>query len=78
MNPERFKPLKGNGKPLWEFKEHDHRVFCVRHDERPNITVILLNGWVKDKGRSAEERRRIRTAQGLKDEYLIQTGGRTR
>ena len=29
-NRERFTNLHGKGKPLWEFKEHDHRIYCVR------------------------------------------------
>lgn len=29
-NDQRFKGLASNGKPLWEFKEHDHRLYCFR------------------------------------------------
>ena len=78
VNWERFHALSGDGKPLWEFKEHDHRLFCVRK-QLPNghVKVILLNGWVKDKaGRAKEERNHIVTAQNLYAEYWREVGGK--
>ena len=72
-NNERFKPLVGDGKPLWEFKEHDHRLFCYRRVTQNSkaVTIILLNGWVKDKGgRTDKEDREIKRAMGLYQESL--------
>jgi hypothetical protein len=70
---ERFKPLHGEGKPLWEFKEHGHRLYCLRRgtDVAGSVTVILLSGWKKDKDgkRSNEEREEIKKAQHLREEY---------
>jgi hypothetical protein len=67
---ERFTPLHGAGKPLWEFKEHDHRLYCARTAVGKFVDVVLLNGWVKDKqGKSKEEPRHIQAAQNLFTEY---------
>jgi hypothetical protein len=69
VNGERFKPLGGKGKPLWEFKEHDHRLFCVRRQRGDSLDVYLLSGWIKDKGgRSKEEDREITRAQSYREE----------
>lgn len=71
INDQRFKPLKGKGRPLWEFKHHDQRIFCVREVSGDHATVILLNGWEKDKeGRTREEDREIQRAKALEVEYL--------
>jgi hypothetical protein len=72
--PERFKPLKGGGKPLWEFKEFDHRVYSLRTViDQERVEVVLFNGWVKDKrGKSDEETRRIEEAKGYYAEYLAE------
>jgi hypothetical protein len=71
QNDQRFKPLQGNGKPLWEFKEFDHRLYCVREVQDGIVRVVLLNGWVKDKaGRSRQEANEIVTAKNLCAEYL--------
>jgi hypothetical protein len=78
-NPQRFKPLKT--KPLWEFKEHDHRVYCYRVQQGNRVEIILLNGWVKDKGaRGKEEERQIGTAFALFEEYTTEltAGGKRR
>jgi hypothetical protein len=76
---ERFKPLHGEGKPLWEFKEHGHRLYCIRvTGAAGSVTIVLLNGWKKDKvGRGAnEERQKIKNAQRLREEYVKRgTGG---
>jgi hypothetical protein len=76
---ERFKPLHGEGKPLWEFKEHGHRLYCIRMEEAPgSVTIVLLNGWKKDKvGKGTnEEREKIKSAQRLREEYVNRgTGG---
>ena len=76
VNSQRFKPLKDKGKPLWEFKEFDHRLFCLRRQHGEEVTVVLLSGWVKDKGgRSKEEEREISRAHGLADELWAEHGG---
>ena len=71
-NNQRFKPLSKQGKPLWEFKEHDHRLYCARIATRAGkIVVILLDGWVKDKeGRTQREQREIDKALQLYGEFL--------
>jgi hypothetical protein len=72
---ERFRPLRGEGKPLWEFKEADHRLYCLRTVTGQSVVVVLLNGWSKDKeGISREEPRKIERAQGLLRE-MQQKGG---
>lgn len=68
-----FKPLNGNGKGIWTFKEHDHRLMCFRGpDQGSRETVVLLSGWVKDKDAglagSNEERREIEKALTLRSE----------
>jgi hypothetical protein len=71
---QRFKALSGNGKPLWEFKEHGLRLFC--HIERTGdfVMAVLLNGWDKQKkkkkGQDKEENAQIETAHRLRQEYL--------
>lgn len=78
VNHERFKPLSDAGKPLWEFKEHGHRLYCFRKQDEGNasITVVLFNGWEKDKkGRTKEEDTRIATARALLDEFLVEFPG---
>jgi hypothetical protein len=68
-NPQRFKALIGNGKPLWEFKEFDHRLYCYRECSGETVTVILLNGWTKQKkGKSKDEVAEIERAHRLFDE----------
>ncbi len=68
---QRFKPLKGEGKPLWEFKEHDHRLYCLRTVVDVDfLEIVLLDGWVKDKaGKSDEERRQVTHALALSSEW---------
>ena len=75
QNSQRFKPLQGAGKPLWEFKEHGERIYCVREVTGADAKVVLLNGWTKDKeGRGTrEEDREIARAQSLYDEYQQET-----
>jgi hypothetical protein len=79
QNRQRFTPLHGEGKPLWEFKEHDHRLYCFRTVVMParSLHVILLSGWVKDKrGKATEEVREIRRAKVLLAEMQqLQKGG---
>jgi hypothetical protein len=71
-NQQRFWPLHKKGKPLWEFKEHDHRLYCFRRVETNGaVTVVLFNGWVKDKkGRTGREDREIEKALDLYNEFL--------
>lgn len=77
---ERFTLLRGNGKPLWEFKQHAHRLYCLRivTNSAGSVKIILLSGWKKDKagkGRN-EEGEEIKKAQRLREEYEKRvTGG---
>jgi hypothetical protein len=70
MIHERFHPLHDDGRPLWEFKEHKHRLFCQRTVTGKSINIILFNGWKKDKdGRGKkEEEAQIQRAQNLLNE----------
>lgn len=72
-NQERFRALGGDGKPLWEFKEHDHRVYCFRQPTKlipGSVTIVLFNGWIKDKkGKTGEEKREIDRALNLYSEF---------
>ena len=76
VNSQRFKPLIKDGKPLWEFKEHAHRLYCARMVKGNAVEIILLNGWCKEKeGQSKEEDRQIATAIALYNEYLAEPKG---
>ncbi len=76
-NRERFKPLIGDGRPLWEFKEFDHRLYCYRECTGEVVKVILLSGWEKQKkGKTREEDSQIATAKRLLQEYLTQKAER--
>jgi hypothetical protein len=76
-NSERFKPLRGDGKPLWEFKEHDHRLYCYREVVPPSaLSIVLLSGWVKQKkGKTDKEDREIKHAIDLHGEFMRERGG---
>ena len=77
-NYVRFKTLTGDGKPLWEFKEHDHRLFCHRQVVQGTkfVLIILFTGWVKEKrGRSEREDREIEQAKRLYEEFLAEYPG---
>jgi hypothetical protein len=77
-NHERFRPLRGRGKPLWEFKEHDHRMYCHRQvvQKTQIIHVVLLNGWIKEKkGKTEKEDREIAKAKSLCQEFLDEYPG---
>jgi hypothetical protein len=75
-NYQRFRPLGGPGKPLWEFKEFDHRLYCYRHVTQDAISTVLLNGWVKEKeGKTDKEDREIEKAQDLYAEFLSEFPG---
>jgi hypothetical protein len=70
-NHQRFKPLHDQGKPLWEFKEFDHRIYCARVVFGIKVRIVLLWGWVKDKaGKAKQEQNEIVTALHLYSEYL--------
>ena len=71
-NGQRFTPLHGAGKPLWEFKEFDHRLYCSRKVIPPNsVFIVLLSGWVKQKkGRTSKEDREIKHAMELYHEFV--------
>jgi hypothetical protein len=78
VNHQRFRSLGGDGKPLWEFKEFDHRLYCCRKvvQNTKVVEVILLGGWVKDKkGRTEKEDREIAKAQSLYSEFLDEYPG---
>lgn len=77
QNHVRFKPLRDPGKPLWEFKESDHRLYCLRTVEGKCVEIVLLNGWIKDKeGRSKQEDNEIERAVNLLREYQDTRGGK--
>jgi hypothetical protein len=67
-NDYRFKALTGAGKPLWEFKEHDHRIYCRRTVRGAEVEVVLLGGWVKDKTKGKRENAEIEKAMNLLNE----------
>ena len=71
-NAQRFKPLIGDGKPLWVFKEHDHRLYCERRVvDGKGVSVVLLSGWIKDKkGQNKREKNEVATAQALLGECI--------
>ncbi len=70
-NHERFRALDGAGKPLWEFKEFDHRLYCYRQCFGDRVRIILLDGWVKEKkGRHKSEDIQIERAKRLLEEFL--------
>lgn len=85
-NRERFTPLHRDGRPLWEFKEHGHRIYAVREvfvvgngtNEKNIAVAVLLSGWKKGKEGKAtkEEKIQIASAITLYNEYAS-TGGRT-
>ena len=78
VNDQRFRPLHGRGKPLWEFKEHDHRLYCFRSviPGSSSVVVVLFSGWVKQKaGRSGIEDREIEKAMSLYNEFLSEFPG---
>jgi hypothetical protein len=78
-NQQRFWGLHKEGKPLWEFKEHDHRLYCYRIVRNGSaVVVVLFNGWVKDKkGKTEKEKREIGRALELLAEFLQEfPGGR--
>lgn len=79
VNPQRYKPLIGNGKPLWEFKEHDNRIYCERLVIDGNkVLITLFNGWSKDKeGRTNRENTEIAKAQTLYLEFRPKKGDGT-
>jgi hypothetical protein len=73
---ERFTPLRRDpGKPLWEFKEGDHRIYCHRIADGLAVKIILLSGCVKDKNRSKREDGEVLTAKNLLNEFLSLAGG---
>lgn len=75
-NHQRFRALKDKGKPLWEFKEFDHRVYCCRICTGEKVECILLFGWTKQKsGKSREEDAAIASAKRLYDEYQLEKTG---
>lgn len=76
INSQRFTSLRGVGKPLWEFKEFDHRLYCFRRVIPPNsVVIVLLSGWVKQKkGKTNKEQREIQKAMDLYNEFLSEGG----
>jgi len=79
VNDQRFKPLTSKGKPLWEFKEHDHRLYCARTVKGNRVEIVLLCGWSKDKeGKSKEEKHQVATAISLYEEHLAESNKENR
>jgi hypothetical protein len=76
-NHQRFTPLSGRGRPLWEFKEHDHRLYCFRKVAQQNaLILVLFSGWVKQKsGRSRKEDREIALALEVYTEFMNESSG---
>ena len=74
-NEQRFKALTGKGKPLWEFKEHDHRIYCRRVVRGTAVDVVLLRGWVKDKTKGKQENAEIEKALNLLKELDSERDG---
>ena len=56
-NGESFTALQRDGKPLWEFKEHELRLYCLRRQIGNCVYVVLLNGWSKGANRSRQQTR---------------------
>jgi hypothetical protein len=76
QNPERFRLLTGAGRPLWEFKQFDHRLYCYRRVVGQFITLVLFNGWVKQKrGRTDVEDREIARGLDLLQEFMAEYPG---
>jgi hypothetical protein len=75
--PQRYKPLTGDGKPLWEFKEHGDRIYCERLIINGNqVLITLFNGWSKGKeGRTNREDTEIAKAKTLYQEFRPKIGG---
>lgn len=72
-NHQRFKPLRGAGKPLWEFKEFDNRLYCLRIPDGDRVTVVLFSGWEKQKDKKTErEKSEIERAIQLMNEYNLE------
>jgi hypothetical protein len=69
-NDERFKALKGDGKPLWEFKEFKHRIYCYREEIGNFVRATLLSGHVKTKNGDKRETLDIEKAKRLLQELL--------
>lgn len=75
-NPDRFRELHGAGKPLWEFKQFDHRLYCYRAVAGQSLTLVLFSGWVKQKkGRTDVEDREIGKALLLLREFMSEYPG---
>jgi hypothetical protein len=76
-NHQRFTPLRGCGKPLWEFKEHDHRLYCFRQVLQARaILIVLFSGWIKQKaGKTEREDREIERAMQLYKNFMDEYPG---
>jgi hypothetical protein len=79
-NQQRIRPLHGKGKPLWEFKEHDHRIYCRRSVvDQTKVEIALLSGWIKDKeGKTDKEEREIEKALGYMHELEQETTSKSK
>lgn len=76
QNQQRFTPLHKLGKPLWEFKEFDHRFYCYRSITGNFVHIILFNGWIKEKvGKTQKEDREIERATNLYKDFLNEYPG---
>jgi biotin operon repressor len=68
-----FKPLYQEGKGIWSWKTFDQRLYAFRGpDIEKRAQMILLCGWVKDKGAHLggciEERTQVTRAQAMRKE----------
>jgi hypothetical protein len=72
VNQQRFWPLHRKGRPLWEFKEHDHRLYCSREVQRDrSVEIVCFHGWVKQKkGKTRQEDTEIDKALALHGEHM--------
>ena len=76
-NYQRFTPLRGRGRPLWEFKHFDHRLYCFRKAaSAKTVLIVLFNGWVKQKtGKTEKEDREIAHAMELYNQFMQEYPG---
>jgi len=66
-NYERFKNLAGEGKPLWEFKEHAHRWYCLRQVAQgcKVVTIFYLMAGLRKKGERPIRENRNRKSKSV-------------
>lgn len=65
-NGQSFTALQRDGRPLWEFKEHELRLYCLRKRIGDRVYAVLLNGWSKGANKSQRQTKQIERAQSLR------------